>query len=260
MFAAASDAREQPASKAGAANPKISGVPSAKFTLSLDSDNMMRILLKLTGQYSARICFEDLDWDMEKDTISLRDVIDDLERTAKTRDLSPAEKSRLEIGRSLLASGVSPGSLFGKKEKCSSGTFEASSIDGLLDIFTRESSYSWTKSNGTYTVFPRSGSLLTFSVSISVEDAPLWDVLRQLVAQQPPNLHIFVSRGVELGPERTDKRDGARVKKLDLKSVPASEALCRVVEAAGGEFYWYLAGYKGSRSLGVVAIRGDASK
>jgi hypothetical protein len=232
--------------------------PEARYSIELDYEPMSNALIYIRTKYGERICFEDIDWDVHKDTVTLAEAIAGLERTAGERALLPGEERMLRNLRDIRAHGIDARSVIDQKHKRLTGRYAGSSMEGLLDAVTKGSRYTWKKVSETYVVLPSEGSILAFPVTVTAEDAPLLDVLREIGDQSPKQkIGLGMSTAGPVPPEAVDPRveaqAKARVKHLDLKGVSATEALCRAVEAAEPRFSWELAGYSGSRHLGILA-------
>lgn len=234
----------------------ISGGTSPSISLDFDSANMQDIAAILNDRLQVRVCFEMRSLNVEKDRTSLGETLRWFEEEKKKRPLTEREELRCSLASGYRDGGRDLDSPFDLAEKRITGSFEAQTVEKLLDALTSreyQGSYRWEAGNGTYVIFPRERSILDFRVNLTIEDKSLPDAMTMILAQQPAGL------GLEYVPPMGQdylvaKIVGAKIRKLVLRDVSARTALCRVVEAAGRDFCWQLAGFEGSRILSPVYI------
>jgi hypothetical protein len=176
--------------------PRELTVKSAgQLTLELDHERMGNIVSTIRRQCGARVCFEDVDYDMEKDVVRLGEFIQEMEAAAHRRQpMSPALQKRLQHARSLLKDGNPPNLLIDQKFFPYSGRFSAPTIEALLDQLTSQGPYAWKRISQSYVVYPRAGSVLNFPVSVDLHNISLMDAVKIILDQSPaPKIGIGIT-------------------------------------------------------------------
>jgi beta-lactamase regulating signal transducer with metallopeptidase domain len=235
------------------APPRPPAAPAAKgpFTLDLDSETVQNAVAFLQQKYPVRLCFENLDFDMEKDAITIERAIAEFEAAAKTRALTPNEARRIELARDLLRQG-NPGKMLFDVGAYYSGHFEGATFDELLENLTQGTPYAWRKFQDTYIIYPAQGSLLGFKVNLDTEGLTVDQAAHKILDQQPriameSTWALPVRPGEDPTPWLHVKLPGMR-----LANLSAADALCAVTAAARPDSVWALGGYKGSRGLNLL--------
>lgn len=241
----AKDAISQPG-----APPMLKG----PFSLQVDRETMQNIVSALRQQRPIRLCLENLDFDPEKDGVTLGRELRELEQAARTRPLWPAETNRLALARKLLAEGKPESMIFDIGERYQVRII-ADSMEALLARLTPGTAYTWGKVENTFVLRPRNGSKLAYAVTLNTEGMTVEQAVQAILQQQPDGSHIGLAMTVGM-----PVRDGAdpmpwlraKAPPLTLSAVTALEALCRVTAGANPDSVWELAGMSGARSLGLL--------
>lgn len=242
--------RDQKIDLAGSGTPLMA---QASMRLDLGGETMRDIVAMLRQEYGVRLCFEDLDFDGGKDSISIGRTIAVLEKSASVRPLSSTESNRLAAARKLLAEG-SPGSTTFDLGNLYHGRFQANSMEALLTQLTEGTPYAWTKVEQMWVIQPGSGSKLAYPVmletgGLTVEQAAL-KILDQQPWESPCGRSVVLERLIQDGVNPIPWSHTVAAD-LDLERVTAVEALCRVTLGAKPSSEWELTGLKGARSLGL---------
>ena len=234
--------------------PSAATPPPAPITIGYQSETMQNIIgTLLRRECSARLCLENLDFDMAKDGITIEQAIEQLEGAAKKRKLTPAEQTRLSLALKLLSEGNPETMIFDVGSR-HSGQFHADSVDELLTQITRGTPYAWRKIGDTYVVLPAVGSRLAYPVTLNTKGLTVRQAVEKVVEQRPAGSTISMRSAVGMPvKEGEDPMPwlSAQAPALELKGIPALEALCRITEGARPDSVWELAGYKDSRGLGI---------
>jgi hypothetical protein len=222
------------------------------IVLELDNDRMQRIAELITWK-GIRVCFEEVDYEIQKDVVRIGEFIQEMETAAKAGPLSPAQRKRLEIARGFMKEGKTPDMPFDLKFFPYSGVYSATTIEGLLDRLTEQGPYTWKRISRSYVVYPRERSVLDFPVSVDLRDVSLQDAVNNILAQSPePNKIGMVV--VVTGPVRPRYLDARIRGSLRVQNSPAMYVLTQAVESADSKVCWEIAGYKGQRSLGLSDV------
>ncbi len=223
------------------------------MTLDLGGETMRDIVAILRQQYAVCLCFEDLGFDQEKNSISIGRTVAVLEKSASVRPLSSTESNRLAAARKLLAEGSSDSAAF-DLGNLYHGRFQANSMEALLTQLTEGTPYAWGRVEQMWVIHPRSGSKLTYPVTLNtggltVEQAAL-GILEQEPSGSPPGTPVVLER-----PNKEDVNpipwDHTLAADLNLDRVPAMEALCRMTLGSRPCSEWELTGLKNARILGL---------
>ena len=230
---------------------------AASMVLDYQTETMQNIVFAIRQRYPIRLCFENLDFDMAKDAVTLEQALRELEAAQKERALSPNEKQRLEIARRMVKEGQ-PGTMAFDVGPRYTRHLEAISVEDLLDQVTRQTPYTWRRIGGSYVILPAAGTVLNFPVTLKTDGLTVSQAV-QKVAEQSPEGQVTIGPTITLGPPPKPGVDptpwrSAPAPALDLKNVPAIEALCQITEHAHPPSVWELAGYHGQRGLGLDRI------
>ena len=134
------------------------------------------------------------------------------------------------------------GSESGAQQDQLSGTFSGPTIPELLAKLTGAGPYKWEKFNRTYAVYPKQGSVLTFSVKTNISDSPLEDVARAILDQDPNGKNIEIEAAYK----------GKMRDHLWISKSSAMYALAQATESAGyNDIVWSVAEDQGRRILSL---------
>ena len=214
---------------------------------------MPTILARFNREYEQRVCFEDLDYDAQ-DAVTLGQTLRDLGVKERAGTLTPSEKDRLAAARRSKAQNqVSDETLFDVGARYS-GHLSAGSLADFLTQLTRDTAYDFRQVEQTWVVLPRGYSRLSFPVTLKTDGLSVEQAARAIVEQRPgPNL--IDTWTVISGPQFPGMDPtpwlSVCVPPLELKDVPALDALCRISAAAYPRSAWFLEGYKTSRMLSI---------
>lgn len=243
--------------RAGAVQEKASAPLSntiKRFDLDLDSDAMQDAAVLLRQSYSTPVCIEDLDFELGKDNVTLKQALEQLEQAGKVRQLSGKERSRLAVARRLRREGKPDGHSFDINPRYT-GHFTASTLEGLLTEVTTGTPYTWRKIRQTYLLHPRTSSLLAYPVTLDTKGLNVDEAVTKVLDQKPDAPRIGRMQ-VYIGPVGPGQNPfhwlKAKLPPLQLKDVPAREALCIVTEASKPRLFWHVEGFKGSRHLSLT--------
>jgi hypothetical protein len=233
------------------------GVDPEVFTLELDRVQMQDAVSLLREKYARRVCIEDLDFDLVKDRVSLKEALAQFEAEAGRRTLSSKEQRLLELARQWRREGKSEDAAFDMAQHYT-GRFTAPSFDRLLDAVTQGTAsapYVWRRIGDTYVVYPRERSLLDYSVSLNTEGLTVEQAVQKILDQKPQGARIGRMQ-TYVGPARpgTDPMPWLKTKlpKLPVENVTAMEALCLVTERADPDLVWHIEGFQGQRHLSLL--------
>jgi len=234
-----------------------SGSKEKTYVLHLDSESMINIVALLWKQYHIRVCVEDLGYDIKKDVITVQDEVSLLHKKRERVPLSSRENLRLQLAEDLLNSDNSPGMIFDVACERYSGIVSGDTSDEIMTQITANTSYLWKKKNGTYVIFPRMKSILSYNVTLDASQKALSIVVEDILSQAPKGYNISFLEKRETS--KAPRLEHAKVTKLHLINTPAIDALSRACEAAGRDFVWTLGGYNNHRiiSLNVLPRKTD---
>jgi len=229
--------------------------PAPKYSLTVQNDDMGMIVGRLRQVYELRVCFESAPKDPEKDRITLDNEVKRLQALAAERELSSSEQYMLEKFLNLVERDYPADTIVDRVRHRYSGMFAGETPTEVLDAVCAEGPYGWFEENGTYVILPRLGSTLDYPVTLDVENMPIVDVLR-LIAKQDPKGGLGLGGGGAgpLGPVSIGEALGKCIApRLVLEDVAALEAMCRAVEAAGGQLAWTAGevGWGGARMISI---------
>lgn len=218
------------------------------INIKMDYHSMQEVVGMLRATYGARICFEELDFDPLVDSITFEERIQSLRRLElEEGSLSPRQRLLLAHAERSVQMGVPLDAQCDLNFFRLSGYVEAATIDEVLGAITEDSPYAWSMQNGTYVVGPRKNSVLGFSIHLNVTEQMMAIDIMKDILDQGPQQHGFSVGVVHFGINTI--RNEAIIERLILRDVPATAAMNRVVEAAGGNVCWTLLGVKGNRVL-----------
>jgi hypothetical protein len=228
-----------------------------RMELDLDGETMQNIVAALRQKYPIRLCLENLDFDKQRDGITIEQTIAQLEGTAQSRPLRDKENRRLAIARQLLQEGSSKDSLFDVGPRFE-GRIVAETVDGFLTQLTQDTPYDWRRIDDTYVVCPRGQSRLMFPVTLKTDGLTVEQAVTRVLDQDPSGSKMGLSVTVAM-PVKEIGEDPcpwlrAKAPSLDMHEVPAMTALCRITAGARPDLVWGLYGYRDGRHLGLAPV------
>ncbi|MBN2685089.1 MAG: SUMF1/EgtB/PvdO family nonheme iron enzyme, partial [Pontiellaceae bacterium] len=222
------------------------------FEFKRNGDTMQNMVVRLRQEYGIRLCFENLDFDPERDALGLGDALKQLGEKEQQGTLTAKEQNRWAVAQRLLADGNSPNMLFDVGERYDR-EIEAASVAELLAKLTQDTPYAWTKVSESYVIHPRGNSVLAFPVTLDTTGMTLQQALLNILGQSNEQIRIMQISAMPTQPgfDPTPWLS-SKLPPIDLKNMNATEALCRVTEQSAPSVVWELAGYAGGRNLSVV--------
>ena len=237
---------------------KETAATSGKMKIDFDraGDSMQNIVYRFQQEYGGRLCFENLDFDMKQDTMTLGRRISMLEEKQRDQKLTAREVELLKDARRLR-----------KEEKLGDetvidvgeryeGNIVADSIEDFLNQLTKDTPYDWTSTDGkgSWVVLPRAGTRLNYPVTLDTGDLTVEEAVAKVIEQRPAGSEIGVgqvdTRPVAPGTD-SDPWLHVKCKPANFVGIPAWRALCMIGEGARPDSLWELAGYKEHRMLGI---------
>ncbi len=220
------------------------------FEFNRDGDTMQNMVARIRQEYGIRLCLEDLDFDMERDGITLSEMREQLAEKERIGTLT--DKERLAMIRTLENEDLSPSTLVDVGERFT-GIVSADSMDELLTKLTQDTSYAWSNVSDSYVIHPRGNSVLAFPVTLDTTGMTLEQALLNILDQCNDQIGMMqtIAMPTQPGIDPTPWLS-SKLPPMDLENMTATEALCRVTEQSDPSVVWELGGYAGGRNLGVV--------
>ncbi len=222
------------------------GGASTVFSLDVTDTSLGGLANSLQRRFQACICTEELPLSPD-DIVTAADILE-VTKDRPPEELTKREQLLLKTAKEMLDQGHTPAITIDSKRYRFTGKFKASSFPKLLDQLLMESPYHWYEENGTFVVFPRIGSRLSFPVTLNLRNPSITNVLKALVKEQPED-HVLTDHGTVMmvgatPPEYFQIFHELLKKPLPVSLVfdkePAMDVLNRLVEATGGEVYWHV--------------------
>ncbi len=228
-----------------------------RMELDLEGETMQNIVTTVRERYPVRLCLENLDFDMQRDGVTIEQGIAQLEGTARRRPLTDKENRRLEMARRLLQE--CPKEMLFDCGPRYEGRIAADTIEDFLTLLTLNTPYDWRRIDDTYVICPRGPSRLVFPVTLKADGLTVEQAVGMVLDQDPSGSKMGLSVTVAM-PVKEDGEDPcpwlrAKAPSLDLHEVPAMTALCRITAGARPASVWELAGYRDGRHLGLTAVQ-----
>jgi hypothetical protein len=232
--------------------------PSGQVKIELDRAGytMGNIIHHFRTKHDVRIAFEDLDFDAQKDTITLGQRIATLEGKQRAGRLTARENESLHYARRLRNEAeLADDSVIDVGIKYE-GVIKSDSVEDFLNQLTGETPYDWTSTDGggTWVVLPRAGSRLKYPVELNTAGLTVEEAVAKIIEQRPEGSEIGMGQ-VFSGPvvPGTDPTPWLHVKCKPsvFHGMPAWRALSLIGETAKPDSVWQLAGYKEHRMLSI---------
>jgi serine/threonine protein kinase len=224
-------------------------------------DTMQNIVQRLRRDHGLRIAFENLDF-TPADAVTLGARLRDLEAKAAEAILQDAEVRQLRDARRLRDTEKLGDDTLIDVGARYTGSFYGNTVAAFLDRLTDDTPYLVRKLGATWLIQPRTGSVLAFPVTLKTSGLTVDEAVRAILAQSPSAKPIgtgmVFAMPVAPGTDPTPWLS-VRAPALDFNRTPATEALCRLTQAAVPPSVWELAGYRDARMLSLSSPPADES-